>query len=322
MRKGVLLINLGTPTNTSLREVGRYLHEFLSDPRVVDLPLIVRKILLYSVILPIRTRKSAQAYKKIWSESGSPLLINSQNLALNLQNLLQEQYCVELAMRYGQPSIKTSLAKLLKQNLEELIIIPLFPQYSSAATGSAIAKVLQELAKYLVIPRFSIINNYYQHPSYISAIANSIKQYHQSQQHLVFSFHGLPLRQNMAVCNNLCASNCTCYKNQCLQTAHLVAQELGLVQHAWSVAFQSRLGRIKWLQPYLEQHLMDLYAQGVRHLCVISPGFVADCLETLEELGMQLKDLWLSFNNTTFTLIPCLNADFAPALLAMLNSKY
>jgi len=320
MSSGILLINLGTPKSTKWLDVARYLHEFLSDPRVIDAPWLIRKILV-SIIVLFRSAKSAQAYKKIWLAQGSPLMVNSQALATQLQENLGKDYIVDLAMRYGKPSIQSTLANLLKQRLATLIVIPLFPQYASASTGSAIAKFLQQISHYQVIPELKIINNWHDHPRYIAALATSIKRQYAADEHLIFSFHGLPVRQNILACTNSCDKNCQCYKAQCIKTACLVAKKLGLHENSWSLAFQSRLGKIEWLKPYLDQHLLELYTQGQRKLCVISPGFVADCLETSEELGIQLKNLWLKIGGLSFKLLPALNAEYADILPLIINEE-
>jgi ferrochelatase len=324
MTKAILLVNLGTPQSASAWDVALYLHEFLSDKRVIDIPWIIRKILLLGIILPTRSFTSAKNYQQVWTAQGSPLLVNSQAIASELQKNVDEQTIVRLAMRYGQPSIKKVLAKLLAEgNIRELVIVPLFPQYSSAATGSAMEECLQQVAKYTVIPKISIIDSWYKHPAYIRALVTSIKEHDYSvDEHLVFSFHGLPQRQVDAVCTNHCDSQCQCYRAQCTATAQLIARQLYLPQNAWSIAFQSRLGRTPWLKPYLDGHLEVLYAAGVRKICLISPGFSADCLETIEELGREIKHLWLQMSDTHFKLIPCLNGDGAKVVAAVLRDYH
>ena len=338
MLKVVLLVNLGTPKSPRVLDVARYLHQFLSDQRVIDIPWLIRKALLYCLILPFRSFRSARAYQQIWQASGSPLMSNSLALTQELQAQLNvQEYSVYLAMRYGTPAIGDVIKEILSQSVSELIIIPLFPQYSSAASGSALASCLQELAQYPVIPQLKIINNWHASVAYIQALAHSIRSYYnnQSSAHIIFSFHGLPLRQVQKVCSKICSAdfsccrinaelaatstgNLECYRAQCSRTAQLVASELCLDAKNWTLAFQSRLGRIEWLQPYLTEHLNELFVQGVRELCVISPGFVCDCLETLEELGMQLQEQWFALGGSSFKLIPCLNVDGAQVLLPLI----
>ncbi|MDI1352762.1 MAG: ferrochelatase, partial [bacterium] len=257
MSRGVLLINLGTPNQCDVKSVKTYLAQFLTDKRVIDLPALTRFILVYLVILPFRSKKSAHAYKTIWTPQGSPLLVHSQDTAASLQEFLGPEFKIALGMRYGTPSIATALAELGK--CESITILPLYPQYSSAATGSSLEEVLRILMGQEVIPFLTLIRDFYQHPAYIKAQSTHIKTQKIEDSHLLFSYHGLPERQiNKSGCKTVCSEECPqisilnqgCYKAQCYQTSRLLAENLGLNSSQYSTAFQSRLGKTPWIRPY------------------------------------------------------------------------
>lgn len=314
---GVLLINLGTPDNTKISSIRRYLREFLLDSRVIDLPAFFRYLLVYGAILPFRPFKTAKAYQKIWQKEGSPLRLHTLSLVKNVAATLGEGYHVETAMRYGYPAIADALKNLIR--CEKIIVLPLFPQYSSAATGSAIAKTLTEIAKQWNIPQINVINQFYSHPAFINALATVIKPYISSPNtFLLLSYHGLPERhldksqckapcQRADACPSINQDNYFCYRAQCYQTSHLLAEKLALSSDQYTTAFQSRLGRIPWIKPYTDEVLPSLYKKGIRKLVVACPAFTADCLETLEEIGMQAKEQWLDLGGESFELISCLN---------------
>lgn len=316
MKQGLLLINLGTPERADVRSVRAYLREFLTDKRVIDLPAPIRYTLVYALILPFRSKKSAHAYQSIWSEQGSPLLFNSQNTMKQLQNTLGEQYTLALGMRYGSPSIATALECL--KTCEKITVLPLYPQYSSAATGSSIEEVLRVISLNEAIPSLSIIRDFYQHPSYLNAQAQVIKTHWQNDSHLLFSYHGIPERHIIksgcqTVCNTTCPPiskiNQPCYKAQCHQTSTLLATELNLSLNQYSTAFQSRLGKTPWIKPYTDEVLVALANKGIKKLTIACPSFVADCLETLEEIGIRAKEQWMTLGGEQFTLVPCMNDD-------------
>ena len=297
---GVLLINLGTPDDASVKSVRRFLREFLCDPRVIDLPTWLRWPLVNLVILPFRSRKSTRAYQKIWREGGSPLRIYSQQLADKVQQKLGTSYVVALGMRYGSPSIQSALQILLRTPVSKIRVLPLFPQYSSASTGSAIAEVERQLKlQHSVIP-LETQNAFYHNPDFIQQYAKQMASHirEQSIDHLLFSYHGLPQRH----------VDQHDYRAQCYQTTQQLANALNLSPTFYSTAFQSRLGRAPWIQPYTHVMLETLAKQGVKNICVVCPSFVADCLETLEEIGIRAKAQWKSLGGDTLTLIPCLNA--------------
>jgi len=316
---GILLINLGTPSAADKAHVRAYLREFLNDPRVIDLPWALRQCLLYGLILPFRTPKTAHAYQQIWQPEGSPLLIHNQQLAQSLARELGENYQVALGMRYGQPSIRTALQEL--KNCQKLLVLPLFPQYSSAATGSALAKLFEELQRMTDIPEIKVINSFYEHPDFIEAWKAVIKENWPAEkpEMWLFSYHSLPLRHltkrgcDPEACSQSgnCASpipqNQQCYRRQCLKTTQLLAQALGLQPKEYCFSFQSRLGRTPWLTPYTDHLLTELASQGVKRLAVVCPSFVTDCLETLEEIGIRGQAQWEKQTGYQFTLLPCLN---------------
>lgn len=318
MQKGLLLINLGTPENCDVSAVRTYLSEFLSDPRVIDLPAPLRYLLLYGVILPFRPKKTAKAYQSVWTKQGSPLLVFNQRLAEKLQVALGDSWSVALGMRYGQPSIENALAQL--NHCDALTLLPLFPQYASASTGSAIEKALRIIANLRVSPSLTVIRDFYDNPGFIEAQAGLIKPFISDSEHLLFSFHGLPERHlQKEGCTNVCSEACpspaakreSCYRAQCYATAQELAKSLSLPHNYWSVAFQSRLGKTPWIQPYTDERLPHLASTGIKRLLICCPSFTTDCLETLEEIGMQAKEQWDDLQGERLTLVPCVNDDDA-----------
>lgn len=328
-KKSVLLINVGTPDTCESKAVKRYLREFLMDPRVIDLPLWQRWVLVHLFILPFRTPKTSTAYKKIWQTNGSPLLMYSEQMRELLQQRLGANYQVELGMRYCNPSIADALRRF--ENIDELTIIPLFPQYSSAATGTALEKTLSLISAQWNVPAMKIVNEFYAHPSFISAYAELIKTHlaNQSVDMLLFSYHGLPERHiNKSECHAACdhlhacpkidADNLYCYRAQCFATSDLLAQALNLTPDQYATSFQSRLGRTPWIKPYTDLLLPQFIAQGKKHLAIVCPSFVADCLETLEEINIRARAQWQALGGESFIFIPCLNN--SPAWIAALGS--
>jgi ferrochelatase len=319
IKTGVLLINLGTPDDTKLSSIRRYLREFLLDPRVIDLPLFFRYLLVYGAILPFRPFKAAKAYQKIWQKEGSPLRVHTLALADKVSEALGKSYHVEAAMRYGKPSIVSALKNFA--DCKEMIVLPLFPQYSSAATGSAIAKTLMELSKQWNLPKIKVIDQFYARNEFIHPLAALIKPYiSNADTFLLLSYHGLPERhldkslcqapcQRREACPLVDSKNYFCYRAHCYETSRLLAETLELPADRYMTAFQSRLGRIPWIKPYTDDILPKLYATGIKKLVVACPAFTADCLETLEEIGMQAKEQWMALGGESFQLIPCLNAD-------------
>ncbi len=314
IRRGILLINLGTPDAPSVSAVRKYLKTFLSDKRVINIPSVLRFLLLYLVILPFRTKRTAHAYQSIWMPKGSPLLYFSQQLSLKLQQLMGHKFNIALGMRYGNPGLSAALNQL--KQCDQLTILPLYPQYSSAATGSAIEEVFNVLKTWDSIPSVKVISQFYDDASYIHALAEHMKPFLTTDTHILFSYHGLPERDIIAsgcqsVCKKSCLSqnslNTRCYRAQCMHTSHLLANALALPSESYTTTFQSRLGKTEWIKPYTDQILPKLIANDVKHLTIVCPSFIVDCLETLEEIGLQIKNHWLSIGGEQFTLIPCLN---------------
>lgn len=322
-RTGILLVNLGTPDAPETGPVRRYLREFLSDPRVIDLSALGRALLLNLVILPTRPAKSAAAYRLIWTDAGSPLLVHSLALRDRLRTHLGETFEVELGMRYGQPSIASALETLAKSRVDRIVVAPLFPQYSSAATGSAVEEAFRVAGTLWNVPPLSVTPPFYDDEGFIAAFAAVGRPglAELKPDHVLFSFHGLPERQILksddtashclataGCCERMSDSNRFCYRAQCFATARLLAAKLGLGDGAWSVSFQSRLGRTPWIRPYSDVVIPELAKNGSRRMLVFCPAFVADCLETLEEVGMRLREQFLAAGGEQLQLVPSLNA--------------
>ena len=314
IKNGLLLINLGTPGSPDVAAVRRYLRQFLADKRVITLPAPLRYLLLYGIILPFRPRKSAHAYQAIWTPNGSPLLTNSFKLRDKLQARLGADCKIALGMRYGRPSIENALSEL--QECDNITILPLYPQYSSAASGSSIELVLQIMARQDTFPSINLIRDFHQHPGFIQAQAELIKPYLSNHDYLLFSYHGVPENHLLqGDCKTRCIDSCaasspnnsSCYRAQCLRTSSLLAKSLGLTAQQHGTSFQSRLGRTPWIKPYTDKVLQDLAARGIKRLAIACPSFVADCLETLEEIGMRAKEQWLALGGEQLTLVPSLN---------------
>jgi ferrochelatase len=299
--KGLLLINLGTPNSPSVTDVRKYLRQFLFDPYVIDINPIARWLLLNLIILPLRPKKSAHAYQSIWTAAGSPLLVNSQQLADNAQKIVGSDYQVILGMRYGKPSIESAVKQF--GPIDELVILPLFPQYSLAATESAIQAALTAAKKILPLDRISVIKDFYDAPKFISAQAELISQVLSAQpvEKLILSYHGLPERQS---------KKCD-YRAQCYATSQALAKQLELAPDFYCTTFQSRLGRTPWIKPFTDEMLIELAAQGIKRVAVACPSFVCDCLETLEEIGMRAQEQWLELGGEQLILVPCVNGNAA-----------
>lgn len=327
---GLLLVNLGTPDAPRPREVRRYLREFLSDPRVLDLPAALRFLLLELVILPRRPRASAAAYQKIWRPEGSPLLFHGRALAQKVQALLGQAVQVELAMRYGQPSISESLDRFAAAGVSRLVVFPLYPQYSSAATGSSIEQVQRLAGQRWNTPYIQVIPPFYGHPAYVEARAEAARPFLDPMpERVFFSFHGLPERQirksdptgshclaRPDCCAEIGPANRHCYRAQCHAAARLLADRLGVPEERRIVCFQSRLGRSPWISPATDEVLAAEARKGVRR-AVIIPAFVTDCLETLEELSIRGVEIWRDNGGETLDVVPALNAGdrFAEAVV-------
>ena len=312
VRRGIILVNLGTPHAPTARGVRDFLLPFLSDRRVVDVSRWLWWPLLHGLILPLRSRRVAKAYAQIWQPGGSPLLVTSRQQQQALQASLQAEdrdELVELAMSYGKPSLAYAWQQLSSQGIAEVLLLPLYPQYSSTTTASVFDGWSEVMAREHRLPNLHFVSDYHDHPNYIAALSQSIRQHWQQsgQGHLLFSFHGIPQRY---------AERGDPYALQCQATARLVVDQLGLSAGEWSLAFQSRFGREPWLQPYTDKMLQQLAHSGVKRLDVICPGFSADCLETLEEIAEEGKQTFLDAGGEQYHYIPALNAD--PAHIQLL----
>ena len=324
-RTGLLLVNLGTPDSTDVADVRRYLRQFLSDPRVLDVPALQRWLVLNLFILPLRPRKSAEAYEKIWTDRGSPLLFHTVDLAEKVRHQLGESVQVEMAMRYQKPSIAAALQAFRAGQVDRIVVFPLFPQYSSSAWGSAVEEVLRVARPEWNVPFIQIVPPFYDHPAFLDAFAGVARPGMEDldPDFTLMSFHGLPERhviksdesqgqhclQSADCCNEICPANRHCYRAQCFATARGLAERLGLAPDDYEVTFQSRLGRDPWIRPYTDVRLPELAKSGVRRLAVLSPAFVADCLETIEEIGIRAKEDFEGNGGDRLELIPSLNSD-------------
>ncbi len=320
---GVLLVNLGTPDSTATPDVRKYLREFLMDKRVIDIPFISRWLLVNLIIAPFRAPKSGKEYKKLWEERGSPLKFYGEDLAAILHSKLEHDgYIVKLAMRYQEPSIQDGLDYLKAQKVEQLIILPLFPQYASASTGSIHDKVMEIVSTWQLIPEIKFFSKFVEEPGFIKTFARLGKQYLDKHKydHVLFSFHGLPERQIKkgsvdkycklgACCETYNDKNQYCYRAQCFLTARLIAKELGLTQADYTVTFQSRLGRDPWIKPYTDEVLKTLPSAGKKSVLAYSPAFVADCLETTMEVGDEFKEEFHEAGGERWDLVESLNIE-------------
>lgn len=318
-REGILLVNLGTPEAPTPGAVRAYLAEFLSDPEVIDLPAVLRWLLLRTVILPFRPRRSAEAYRKIWTADGSPLLVHSRALAARIRELLPG-VPVELGMRYGRPTLEGAVARLVERGVERLAVVPLFPQESSSTTGTAVQRVRAIARRYSAL-ELCVAKPFFAHPAFLRAFEEVARPVlaRGAPEHVLFSFHGLPERflakaSPSAGClerPDCCAAvgplNGHCYRAQCFATARELASRLGLRQQDFSVSFQSRLGRARWIQPYTHERLRDLARGGAKRVAVVCPAFVADCLETLEEIALRGREEFLAEGGEALELVPSLN---------------
>jgi ferrochelatase len=315
----VLLINLGTPDSPSTKDVRIYLREFLNDPRVIDIPAIARFFLVNFIIVPFRAPKSAKIYKQLWTENGSPILIYGKSVQMKLQEALGEKYKVELAMRYQNPGLDDVIGEMEKKNYNKIIILPLFPQYASASTGSAIDKAMKLISKWWIIPEIKIISQFYDNEGYINTIIERAKKYNLDEYDLIlFSYHGLPIRQvdkvyeDGRLCeehnceNEITEENKYCYKATCYATTRLLAKKLSISEEKYTVCFQSRLDK-KWLEPFSDKVVIEQAEKGAKKLLVFSPAFVSDCLETTIEIGKEYQQLFEKHGGEKIQLVESLN---------------
>ncbi len=319
--KGVLLVNLGTPDSPKRGDVYRYLKEFLLDPRVIDYPWLPRNLLVRGIIAPFRSGSSSKLYKKLWTEEGSPLKVYGERVAAGVQQLLGEDYVVELAMRYQNPSIGYALDRLMEKSVREIIVFPLFPQYASATTGSIHDEVMRLLRKKETIPSVKLVNSYFDHGPMIDIFVENARQFDlDAYDHILFSYHGLPARQlrkgdptgvhclkKEQCCSSICAANQFCYSAQCHGTTRAIATKLQLDPSRYTTTFQSRLGPEEWAKPYTSKTIEEQAEKGAKRLLVFSPAFVADCLETLIEISFEYQEEFEEMGGEKVDLVPSLN---------------
>ena len=321
MKKGVLLINLGTPDGPGNADVRKYLTQFLNDPRVIDISPVGRFLLVNGIIVPFRASNSAKLYKQIWTAEGSPLLVNSTKMKIALQKELGDEYVVELGMRYQSPSLETALDKLKKEQVSEIIILPLYPQYASSSTGSSVEAAMKILEKWEVTPSVKIISKFYDHPGYIDACVARAKNYNlQDYDYYVFSYHGLPERHIMkgsahygantcklgSCCDVITSSNEYCYRANCFETTRQLVKRLNIPEGKYETTFQSRLND-KWIKPYSDKVIERKAQEGKRKVLVFSPAFVADCLETIYEIGKEYDEIFIKNGGEKVELVESLN---------------
>ena len=319
-RQGILLCNLGTPDAPRPTELRRYLKEFLSDPRVVELPRLLWWMILNLIILRIRPRRSAKLYQSVWTDSGSPLMVYSQQQVKAVKQRLAEKYGdipVVLGMRYGNPSMAAAVKELTDQNVRDIIVLPLYPQYAGATTGSTFDAIAKTFTQLRWVPELQFINGYHKSEGYLDALCTTIKRHieaHGQPDKFIFSYHGTPERY---------LKKGDPYHCFCHQTTRLVREKLGFDEAQVMTTFQSRFGREPWLQPYTDKTLEQLPKDGVKHIAVICPGFSSDCLETIEEIDMEARESFIEHGGEQFHYIPCLNDDpvHIDALVGILEKR-
>lgn len=321
-KTGVLLVNLGTPKSPAPKDVYPYLIEFLTDKRVIDFGWLKRNLLVRGIIVPARYKNTAKTYAAIWDkEHGSPLLFHTKNLTQKVQEALGSNYVVKYAMRYQEPNLENILKELQHEQVQHIIVLPLFPQYSSACNGSVIQKVQELTNQWLTFPKLTYINHFYNNELFIDAIVENLQQFDLDQyDHVVFSYHGLPARhlkncditqqhclQKDNCCQKITAVNQHCYKAQCYATTQQVVAKVGLQTNKYATTFQSRLGKEVWLEPYTTEVLQQLAKEGKKNILMLSPAFVADCLETIYEIAVEYDELFKEHGGNSVTLVPSLN---------------
>ena len=319
--RGIVLMNLGSPDSTEVKDVRKYLNEFLMDEKVIDVPYLLRLFLVRGIIVPFRAHKSAHAYETIWTKQGSPLIQITKELERELQQQIEEP--IEIAMRYGNPSSESAFNNLLKRNpgIEEVVLLPLYPHYAMSSYETAVDHAREIYRKNRYSFKLTVIKPYYNDADYIAALAASIQPFlEQEYDHVLFSYHGVPERhiykgdvtkqhclKFVDCCEVDSVAHSQCYRHQCITTTKLVAASLHIPENKFSLSFQSRLGRDEWLKPYTSLRLEELPKQGIKRLLIACPAFVSDCLETLEEIAIQGKETFMNAGGESYTVTPCLN---------------
>ncbi len=321
---GVLIVNLGSPSALTTQAIRAFLREFLMDKYVIDLPWLARAMIVYGLVLPFRPKRLIPQYEEIWLREGSPLTVYTQSMANKLAVQLGDQAVVRMAMRYGQPNIGVALAELMQHDLEQLIVIPMYPQYAMSTTGSTLAELYLQMKRFSSCPPVTVIPDYYNDPDYIAikaAVCRPVLEQYKPD-HVLMSYHGLPVSHlekdethtdevchDHRPCPEVGEGNAKCYRAQCFTTSRSLAQSLGLKQDEYTTSFQSRFGKNKWIEPATDTVLPQLISNGVKRLAVTMPSFVVDCLETLEEIAIRAKQQWLDLGGESMEVIPCLNDD-------------
>ena len=318
-KTGVLIVNLGTPDDPNWSSVYRYLKQFLLDPRVIDYPWLPRNLLVRGIIVPFRTSSSSKLYKQLWTENGSPLKYYGERVVDGVRDILGDDYVVELAMRYQNPSIESAIEKLNKAQVTDVIVLPMFPHYASASTGSVHEEVMRIYSKKGAIPNIKIINSYHDYEPLIEVFSENARQFDlDSYDHILFSYHGLPKRQLVKsndcghcqskpdCCRTISIKNQFCYSAQCYETTRLIADKLHLTEDQYTVCFQSRLGK-GWIEPFSDKVIEELAAKGAKRLLFFSPAFVADCLETIIEIKTEYQEEFEEVGGEHIDLVPSLN---------------
>jgi ferrochelatase len=319
---GILLLQLGTPDSSSTADVRKYLREFLMDARVIDVPYLLRQVLVNGIIANFRAPKSAKLYREIWTKEGSPLLIYGNEVKHKLQQQLGGSYSVELGMRYQNPPVTEALERFRKLKLKQIVLLPLFPQFASSSTGSAFQKSMEIISKWEVIPTIKAISSYFDDPEYIRIIAEKGKAFKpENFDAVMFTFHGVPWRhirktncggtcqQGPKECPEINSENHVCYRAQCFATARAVRTQLGIPVEKTVITFQSRLGKDPWLTPYTDETFKRLASEGKKKILVFSLSFTADCLETIHEVGTEYSELFLEHGGESVQLVPSMNGD-------------
>ena len=335
-KEGVLLMNIGTPDQPTVESVREYLREFLLDPDVIDIPAPLRHLLVRGIILRTRPKKIAPNYQSIWMEEGSPLRVYTQRMTEALENILSDTPC-EVGMRYGNPSIRSGLERLKEKGVERLLLAPLFPQYAQATTISSIKCATKELKDMNWDPEVLELGHFESDDAYIDPLVSSIENHLDENFHLLFSYHGLPLshvrrsdstRKHCQKVDNCCSltkdANASCYAHHCMMTTLAVTKKLGIEDSDWSISYQSRLGPVKWLRPSTMETVEKLAKKDIGKLIIISPAFLADGLETLEELNIEIREQYAESGGGELEVISCLNdnSDWIEGLSSLVNRKF
>jgi len=317
-KKGLLLVNTGTPDSPDIKDVRKFISEFLNDKRVIDLPWFLRKLLVNLIIVPFRTKHSAYLYKNIWTEEGSPLMVNTEKLVSGIKEFSVNNIDLYSAMRYGNPSLKKTLTEMKNKNYDEMIVFPLFPQYSSSTTGSVFSFIMKNVITWNVIPSIKLISQFFSHPLFIEAFSDNIMQYFpDTYDHVIFSYHSLPIKHINKIHNKISYKECNCdeimpehgkycYRATCYETTRLIAEKINLAPDNYSTSFQSRLNK-NWLAPFTDKLIEKLASENKKRILIAAPSFVTDCLETISEIDNEYKNLFKNAGGKELVMVKSLN---------------